>query len=105
MMNPIYEQILKNKDIKNETLAMKEYKELLFAKFEYDKAKRSRFLRFLLAIDQLFNVLLFNGSQDETISSHIGRKVDKNQANWFEKTLGKFLNIFEKEHIHKSKGE
>lgn len=31
-------------------------------------------MRFLLVLDQMGNVLFWNGSQDETISSHIGRK-------------------------------
>jgi len=30
-------------------------------------------MRLLLVLDQLGNVVFFNGSQDETISSHIGR--------------------------------
>lgn len=81
------------------------YQELLFKKFEYDKAKRSRILRFLLALDQLFNVLLFNGSQDETISSHIGRKIQANKANKFEIALCRFLNLFERQHCAKSRGE
>jgi len=40
----------------------------LIAKFERDTKKRSRWLRFLLVLDQMLN-----GSQDETVSSHISR--------------------------------
>lgn len=81
------------------------YLRLLYAKFEYDKAKRAYWLRALLAIDQLFNVLVLNGSQDETISSHIGRKIEAGRANWGERCLARFLNLFERNHCEKSKGE
>jgi hypothetical protein len=80
-------------------------KEKLFKKFEEDVKKRSRFNRALLAIDQLFNVLLFNGSQDETISSHIYRKIKNGKANRFEIYLCKLLERFESNHCKKSKGE
>lgn len=80
-------------------------KELLFIKFENDVLKRSRFNRLLLAIDQLFNVLLWNGSQDETISSHLQRRKDKGIATWFDKKLCEFLNKFERNHCRKSIGE
>ena len=46
-------------------------KEELIKKFENDVKKRSRLNRAVLAFDQFFNVLFWNGSQDETISSHI----------------------------------
>lgn len=82
-----------------------QYRRLLYAKFEYDKAKRPRWLRLLLAIDQLFNVLLLNGSQDETISSHIGRRMETGRASWAERALARFLNLFESRHCDKSKGE
>lgn len=85
----------------------KELKELkeLFKKFDSDVSKRSRFMRFLLALDQLFNVILWNGSQDETISSHVGRRIRDERATWFDKKLCRFLNIFENEHCKKSLGE
>lgn len=41
-------------------------------------------LRLLLAVDQLFNVLLFNGSEDETISSNFGKR---SKANSFRKFI------------------
>jgi len=74
-------------------------KEQLVKKFENDVKKRSYILRLLLVIDQLFNVVIWNGSQDETISSHIGRKIEKGTANWFDKSVCKLLSCI------KSKGE
>lgn len=52
----------------------KEELEILYAKFDKDVQKRTRLMRAILAFDQFFNVVIWNGSQDETISSHIGRK-------------------------------
>jgi len=74
-------------------------------KFENDMNKRSRTMRFLLVLDQMFNVLLWNGSQDETISSHIGRRIENNEATWFDKKLCKLLRLIEAKHCIKSKGE
>ena len=47
---------------------------ILYIKFDRDIAKRGRGIRLLLSLDQTLNVLWLNGSQDETVSSHIGRK-------------------------------
>ena len=80
-------------------------KEQLIKKFENDVKKRSYGLRLLLVIDQFFNVLLWNGSQDETISSHVGRRISSGKANKFEKLLCKFLSKLESEHCKKSLGE
>lgn len=77
----------------------------LIEKFENDRKKRSRFKRFLLVLDQLLNVVFWNGSQDETISSHVGRKIESNTANWFDKKLCCLLNKFEYNHCNKSLGE
>jgi len=77
----------------------------LIKKFENDVKKRSRFMRFLLAIDQLGNVLFWNGSQDETISSHIHRKIEKGTATWFDKKLCCLLKKLEDNHCAKSIGE
>jgi hypothetical protein len=74
-------------------------------KFENDMNKRSRAMRFLLVLDQMFNVLLWNGSQDETISSHIGRRIESNSATWFDVAVCKFLRMLESKHCIKSKGE
>jgi len=76
----------------------KENLEELYAKFNRDIAKRSRFYRLLLAIDQLGNVLLFNGSQDETISSYIGRT---GKAKW----LCNILKKIQGNHCYRSRGE
>lgn len=80
-------------------------KKALIEKFENDVKKRSYLLRLLLVVDQLFNVLLWNGSQDETISSHIGRRIESGQATWFDRKLCKFLRLLEAKHCIKSKGE
>ena len=79
--------------------------EELYQKFDNDVAKRSRTMRFLLVLDQMFNVLLWNGSQDETISSHIHRRMEESNALWIEKKLCCVLQWFEAKHCFKSKGE
>lgn len=79
--------------------------EELYKKFDNDVAKRSRGMRFLLVLDQFFNVLLWNGSQDETISSHIGRRIKAGKATWIEKKLCCLLNKIEGNHYLKSLGE
>lgn len=83
----------------------KEELNTLYAKFEKDMTKRTRFFRFLLALDQMGNVLFLNGSQDETISSHIGRKIENGTATWFDKKLCCFLKKIENNHCNKSLGE
>ena len=80
-------------------------KDFLIAKFERDVRKRSRLMRFLLVVDQAINVVWLNGSQDETISSHIGRKIEADTATWFQIKLCCFLRWLEKSHCVKSKGE
>ena len=79
--------------------------EELYQKFDSDIAKRSRAMRFLLVLDQMFNVLVWNGSQDETISSHIQRKIQKGTATWFDKKLCFLLKKLEHNHCEKSVGE
>jgi len=74
-------------------------------KFDNDVQKRSRVMRFLLVLDQMFNVILWNGSQDETISSHIGRRIESNEATWFDIQLCRFLRFLQAKHCIKSKGE
>jgi hypothetical protein len=83
----------------------KEDLEILFAKFDRDAQKRSRFMRFLLSLDQMGNVLFWNGSQDETISSHIHRKIENGKATWFDKKLCCLLKKLENNHCYESRGE
>ena len=78
---------------------------VLYNKFDNDVKKRSRLFRFLLVLDQMFNVLLWNGSQDETISSNIGRRINSSKATWFDKLICKFLHLIEVSHCNKSLGE
>jgi len=79
--------------------------EKLIEKFENDKQKRTRLMRFLLVLDQMCNVVFWNGSQDETVSSHIGRRIQKGEATWFDKKLCCFLKRLEHNHCVKSLGE
>lgn len=79
--------------------------EKLIEKFENDKKKRNRFTRISLALDQLCNVIFWNGSQDETVSSHIGRKIQDGKATWFDKKLCCLLSKLEYNHCLKSRGE
>ena len=77
----------------------------LVDKFDRDVAKRSRLMRFLLVLDQMGNVLLWNGSQDETISSHIGRRIESGTATWFDKKLCCLLKKLDNNHCVESRGE
>ena len=61
-------------------------------------------LKLLIAIDQLFNVLLFNGDEDHTISGRVGYKafVTKKRK-WL--VLEKIINtafFFDDNHCYKS---
>ena len=78
---------------------------ILVEKFELDVKKRSRLNRFLLVLDQMFNVILWNGSQDETIRSHIHRRIESDKATWFDKKLCCLLKKLESNHCAKSLGE
>ena len=78
---------------------------ILYTKFENDVKTKSRWLRALIAFDQLIGVIFWNNSQDETISSKIGRKKLKNKANWFEEGLCCLLSKLDYNHCNKSIGE
>jgi hypothetical protein len=78
---------------------------LLIEKFENDIKKRTRLMRFFLVLDQMGNVIFWNGSQDETISSHLGRRIKKGKATWFDKRVCCFLKRLEQNHCDKSLGE
>jgi len=78
----------------------------MIAKFEEDVRKRSRLMRFLLVLDQMFNVLIWDGSQDETISSHIYRRIEAGKATRAEKMLCEALRkITRSSHCRESEGE
>jgi predicted RNA-binding protein (virulence factor B family) len=79
--------------------------EELYAKFDNDVVKRSRLMRLLLAIDQFFNVLIWDGSQDQTISGHIYRRMQEGRALWIERKLCCFLRLLESKHCMKSRSE
>ena len=80
----------------------KEELEVLFNKFDKDVKTKSRCLRALIALDQLLGVIFWNNSQDETISSKLGRK---EKLNWFENKLCCLLSKLEYNHCYKSLGE
>ncbi len=92
------------KKIENNQKSSDKYATLI-AKFELDVEKRSRLNRFLLVLDQMFNVILWNGSQDETISSHIHRRIESGKATWFDKKLCCLLKKLEANHCYESRGE
>ena len=77
----------------------------LYKKFEKDMTKRTRWMRFLLVLDQMINVIVWNGSQDETISSHIHRRQVNGTATWLDNKICCLLKKFESEHCLKSLGE
>lgn len=83
----------------------KEELDVLFAKFDRDVRVYPRWYRLLIATDQWFAVLFWNTSMDETISSHIGRKIQNNTATWFDKKLCCFLKKLEHNHCNESLGE
>ena len=93
-----------DKNIENNQESVDRYTTLI-EKFELDVEKRSRLNRFLLVLDQMFNVILWNGSQDETISSHIHRRIESGKATWFDKKLCCLLKKLEDTHCAKSLGE
>lgn len=80
-------------------------KNSLVSKFNNDMKKRTRLKRFLLVLDQMCNVVFWNGSQDETVSSHIDRRINSGKATWFDKKLCCFLKRLESNHCSKSLGE
>jgi len=84
---------------------MEKEQDALVKKFKRDVEKRGRFFRFLLSLDQMLNVLFWNGSQDETVSSHIGRRIENGKATWFDKKLCCALKKLDYNHCNKSRGE
>lgn len=79
---------------------------ILYTKFDKDISQRARWYRFLLVLDQMLNVLWLNGSQDETCSSHIYRKMKTETATGFQIWMCcKILSKLEHNHCFKSRGE
>lgn len=68
------------------------------------KKQRSYWLRLLIAIDQLFNVLLLNGHEDHTISGRVGYKAMQTNK-WYWLALEVFINTlfwFDEDHCRSS---
>ena len=82
-----------------------EERKTLIEKFERDVAKRTRWYRFLLVLDQMGNVIFWNGSQDETISSHISRRQEAGTATKWDNFVCCLLKKLEQNHCKKSEGE
>jgi hypothetical protein len=80
-------------------------KQELFQKFDNDVTKRTRWYRFLLVLDQMGNVIFMNGSQDETISSHIARKQAVGTATKINNLVCYFLRKLQQNHCIRSEGE
>ena len=79
--------------------------DILYAKFDKDVSTKNRGHRLALVIDQFFGVLIWNNSQDETISSKIGRKQIAGTSNGLEDKLCCLLSRMEHNHCNKSLGE
>ena len=65
--------------------------------------KKTYILRLLIALDQFFNVLLLNGSEDHTVSGRVGYEAFKTKKkHWIlaEKVINALF--FDKEHCYKS---
>lgn len=68
------------------------------------KDKKNYFLRLLIALDQFFNVLLLNGSEDHTISGRVGYKAmttKKKRWLFLEKVINT-LFFFDPDHCRNS---
>ena len=69
------------------------------------KNESKNVFRLLLVIDQFFNVLFWNGANNETISGNIGRSIQKNKANISSKCVCFVLIKIQNRHCIKSIGE
>ena len=72
---------------------------------DYLESNKPYLLKILIAGDQFLNVLLFNGSHKETISSNIARQIDSSTATKFQYNICKVLRKLESKHCIKSLGE
>lgn len=77
----------------------------IWDKFDEDIAKRPYWLRAIIAFDQFFNVLLMNGSQDQTISGHIAKKQYEGTNKWYHDLICKGLRKLEAKHCWLSRAE
>lgn len=77
----------------------------LWDKFDNDIEKRSYIMRILLVLDQLFNVVFLNGSQDQTTSGHIAKRQYEKSSNWFMNKLCIILKKIEAKHCWLSRKE
>jgi len=82
-----------------------EQQKLLIEKFDNDVKYIPYWFRLLIAIDQFLNVLILNGSHDETISSNIGRKIANKTNTKGELILCKILRLLQNKHCKKNIGE
>ena len=78
---------------------------LLKCGYYEDTYSHSFIMRLLISLDQFFNVLFWNGSHKETISSNIGRKIEKNKHSKIDKVICICLRKIENRHCFKSVGE
>lgn len=63
--------------------------------------EKSYIKRVGIAIDQLINVVFFNGDEDETLSSRMGKRVLRGDCKVCY-VICRFLDIFDKDHCYKS---
>lgn len=66
--------------------------------------RKSYILRLLIAIDQVFNVLLLNGNEDHTISGRVGFKAHTTRQ-WYWLIAERFINTlfwFDPDHCRTS---
>lgn len=74
-------------------------------RFDKDKEEFHYLFRLLLAVDQLVNVLLWNGSHNETVSGNIGRGIRAGGANKASRAICFVLRKLHSKHCIKSIGE
>lgn len=64
------------------------------------EGRKNRFWRTLLALDQLLNVVVFNGDEDETVSSNAGKAAL--QGRRWGCVLCRILDVFDRDHCTKA---
>ena len=76
-----------------------------WAQFDEDIAKRSYGKRVALILTQAFNVIILNGSQDQTTSGHIAKKQYEGTSNIFLDFICLILRKIEARHCWLSRKE